>query len=177
MRALFLVLFYFVILTVPLGCCKKPSYTPAYWNNDHLIQSNNNCYNYGNNKRTDTYAQPGRISGINDYNILCAPVTHAAIADGIEPAPNSLECPFGKDLVALYVDPDIDYHWYRKDANGFWSHKPGPNPATNLDNIGDPITNPETANRCGDYVCYHEFCGYFCVCSCDREGHGHEKIQ
>src|SRR5689334_1218391 len=37
-----------------------PRYEPNIWNNDPNIRRNNNCYNYANNKITNTFAQPGR---------------------------------------------------------------------------------------------------------------------
>ena len=38
-----------------------------------------------------------------------------------------------------------DYHWYRLDNNGDWSHKPGQTPATNLDGDGNRIRDPRNA--------------------------------
>jgi len=157
------------------GCCGTPSYTPGFWNDGGTVQWNNNCYNYSNNKRTDTFAQPGRASGITlgSVNMNCADVTPAAVADGIEQAPSSGDCPKCRTRIALVIRPGRDYHWYRRDADGMWTHKPGSTPATNLDNSGNPITNPETADR----GLYTEFCGYFCICSSKTEGSGHENIQ
>jgi len=156
------------------ACCGTPSYTPGFWNNDPNVRSHNNCYNYSNNKRTDTFAQPGRASGITLTlaNMNCADVAPAAIADGIEAAPSANACPKGCVRIALVIAPGWDYHWYRRDADGMWTHKPGGTPATNLDNSGNPITNPETADR-GPYTV---FCGYFCICSSSTEGNGHENI-
>lgn len=156
------------------ACCGTPSYTPDFWNADTTVRWNNNCYNYSNNKRTDTFAQPGRASGITltGADMNCAAVQPAAIADGIEAAPASDHCPTGCVRIALVIAPGWDYHWYRLDANGFWTHKPGGTAATNLDNSGNPIANPETANR-GPYTV---FCGYFCICSSSTEGNGHEDI-
>ena len=31
----------------------------------------------------------------------------------------------GAYAVLLVICPDRDYHWYRQDADGTWSHKPG----------------------------------------------------
>ena len=31
----------------------------------------------------------------------------------------------GEYAVLLVVDPNNDYHWYRQDSDGTWSHKPG----------------------------------------------------
>ena len=48
-----------------------------------------------------------------------------------------------------------------------WTHKPGSTPATALDNAGQPIADPRTADR-GPYT---EFCMFMVVM------HGHIKIQ
>ena len=61
-------------------------------------------------------------------------------------------------LVALVVAPGpgfIDFHWYRKSSEGFWSHKPGSTAARNVDNSNRIITDPATCNR-GPYT---QFCG------------------
>lgn len=173
LRKLYLLLVLFILN----GCCSVPPYSPAFWNDGGTVQYNNNCYNYGNNKRTDTFAQPGRAAGAMYTNLTCTAVYNAANADGLDPLPASGSCPDGKDKVALVVDPGTDYHWYRLDSSGMWSHKPGGTQATNLDNSGNPITNPETANRCGTWLCYTDFCGYLCSCSDKNQGQGHENIK
>jgi hypothetical protein len=58
--------------------------------------------------------------------------------------------------VALVIWPDVDFHWYRQDQNGCWSHKPGRGYATNLDNSGNVIPDPQNCDR-GPYV---DFCTY-----------------
>lgn len=138
-----------------------PAYDPAAWNDGNGIQFNNNCYNYACDTRTDTFAQPGRGSG-NQYNALdCGEVTKGAKSDGLVPTDCDQGC--GCDdcahQVALVVAPGWDFHWYRKGPDGMWSHKPGGTKATNLDNSGNPITDPRTADR-GPYTV---FCGCFCV--------------
>jgi len=171
-----------------VGCCLPP-YSPTYWNDGGTVQGGNNCYNYGNNKRTDTFAQPGRAAGAQYTRpITCSGILNAASADGLLPLPPSGVCPSGKDKIAVVVAPCTgpgctapyysgnDYHWYRQDSTGMWSHKPGGTQATNLDNSSNTISNPETADRCGTY-CYSEFCGYFCSCSDSEQGKGHETIQ
>jgi hypothetical protein len=169
-----------VVLT---ACCDLPTYNPGFWNDGityptsacTTVQCKNNCYNYGNNKKTMTFAQPGRASGItlawpSDMN--CTAVTSAAVSDGVLELPASGVCPDKQDKIAMVVAPSYDYHWYRQDSGGMWTHKPGKTEATNLDNASNPITNPETASR-GPYT---QFCGYFCSCSDDQEGKGHETI-
>jgi hypothetical protein len=141
-----------------------PEYEPGVWNDGGTIQHNNNCYNYGCDIQTNTYAQPGRAHGIiltqSDLN-NCKAVHNGALADGLK----SVECDKGcgcekcQHQVALVISPGWDYHWYRKDRDGKWSHKMAWTPATNLDNSNNIITDPRSANR-GSYSL---FCGCFCV--------------
>lgn len=78
------------------------------------------------------------------------------------------KCPAGYSKIALVIDPMDDYHFYRQDPNGYWSHKPGSQPVTRLDADGVLILDPKTANR--DYkttqnkdLNYTLFCDFFCV--------------
>ncbi|MBO4413542.1 MAG: RICIN domain-containing protein [Clostridia bacterium] len=57
-----------------------------------------------------------------------------------------------------------DYHWYRQDADGFWSHKPGQTAVTRFDSDGNLIVDPAEAGR--NYLSsnganYNTFCGYY----------------
>ncbi|MDZ4719869.1 MAG: hypothetical protein SH847_15575 [Roseiflexaceae bacterium] len=144
------------------------AYNPNFWNNNATILSRNNCYNYASNKRTDTFAQPGRGSGHIYTAITCPAVTAAALSDGLHHRyvcfPTT-QAP--RYLVALVVAPGpgfIDFHWYRKNTEGFWSHKPGGTKVRNVDNSNVLILNPETCNR-GPYT---RFCGYFYTCKSQR---------
>jgi hypothetical protein len=49
--------------------------------------------------------------------------------------------------IAIVVDDKNDLHYYRQDSNGWWSHKPGGRPVTNLDAAGVRIYNPERCSR------------------------------
>lgn len=44
-----------------------------------------------------------------------------------------------------------DYHWYRQDRDGTWSHKPGHSQATNLDGSDDRIYDPRVCNMTSDF--------------------------
>jgi hypothetical protein len=141
-----------------------PKYEPNIWNSNYNTQIHNNCYNYGCDLQTDTFAQPGRAHGIllnwpADMN--CNAVTAGAIADGLAKVncDEGCGCSDCWHQVALVISPGWDYHWYRKDRDGRWSHKMGGTPATNLDNSNNIITDPRTADR-GSYTI---FCGCFCV--------------
>jgi hypothetical protein len=150
-----------------IRCRCAPLYEPDWWNNDPTRLGCNNCYNYSTNYRTDNFAQPGYASGLS-HNLTCPTVTAAATADGLIDSPGANNrCPAEGHLVAMVIWPGFDYHWYRKGRNGYWSHKPGGTPATNVDNGGALISDPRTANRGG----YTQYCTFMVV------KHGHIKLK
>lgn len=147
--------------TAPQGSCQKDlgAFNPGFWNVAR-VQANNNCYNYATNRRTDTFAQPGRAAGKQATTMACSNVASGAKVDGILGSSFCLASTSQpRWYVALVVWPGVDYHWYRQQAEGYWGHKPGTNAARNYDNSGNVITNPQTANR----GVYTDFCGYFFV--------------
>lgn len=162
---------------VTVGVDASPPYDPDFWNEPGIVRCNN-CYNYGCNIKTDTFAQPGYASGVS-HSTDCPSVGNAAKADGLVDTFIEKKCSGCSHLVALVIAPGTnpneikDYHWYRLDNNGRWSHKPGDTPATDRDASEALITDPETADRRyvynnpeyeQDYVLdYRVFCGYYCV--------------
>ncbi len=147
-------------------CPCSPSYEPAWWN-VAARQPYNNCYNYATNYRTDTFAQPGKAAGAQYGALNCTEVRQGAIADALLDSPQADNvCPEVGHLVALVIAPNWDFHWYRKGRDGLWSHKPGATPVTNVDNSGQVIHDPRTADR-GPYT---DFCTFMLV------KHGHIKI-
>jgi hypothetical protein len=76
-------------------------------------------------------------------------------------------CPRGSSKIALVVHPGEDYHFYRQDADGMWSHKDGANKVKRFDAEGLPIFAPHTAVRDyrprGSFLNYKNFCGYYCA--------------
>lgn len=147
-------------------CKCAPLYEPQWWNVP-AIQPYNNCYNYACDTRTNSFAQPGRAAGSQYTALTCAAVGPAAEKDALIGAPSAEnKCPEQGHLVALVIWPGNDFHWYRKGQDGYWSHKPGSTPVTNLDNSGARIPDPRTANR-GPYT---DFCTFMIVM------HGHVRI-
>jgi hypothetical protein len=151
-----------VLLPPPVPVCTPkaadaPPYNPGKWNVPN-VQPFNNCYNYANDHITNTFAQPGRAHNKKYTQLTCASVQPAAIADGLSPTANfQAHLGPGKGwYVALVIWPGNDYHWYRQDQNGCWSHKPGGTAARNVDSNGKIITDPKTAAR-GPYTI---FCTY-----------------
>jgi hypothetical protein len=128
-------------------------YNPGFWNVP-AVQPDNNCYNYAMNYRSNTFAQPGRISGHPNSVMQCANVATAANWDGCHAT-----CSGPNKNVALVIWPGHDYHWYRLHSNGFWGHKPGSTAARNVDSLNRIIggaLNPQNCAR-GPYTI---FCGY-----------------
>jgi hypothetical protein len=146
-----------------------PVFEPAWWNDGGARQHGNNCYNYACDYRTETFAQPGRASGHMYPEIAGAAVKGAAVFDDLVDTPAAdNHFPAAGHLVALVIaPPHVDFHWYRKDLNGKWSHKPGGTAATNLDSAGHEVIDPRTASR-GPYT---EFVTFMNV------KHGHVRVR
>lgn len=146
-------------------CPRPPStstYEPHLWNNRTFVQRRNNCYNYASNIITNTFAQPGRA---NRHNITRNPVElygdsvyYGVLLDGLTPVPAPTQClpNAGLNLIALVIWPGRDYHFYRLDDNGFFSHKAGRSPARNVDNSNNLILDPRTCDR-GPYTVFKGF--------------------
>ncbi|HEX8430028.1 MAG TPA: hypothetical protein VF625_02030 [Longimicrobium sp.] len=142
-----------------VGSCttEASAFNPTFWNQKATVRMNNNCYNYANNKRTDTFAQPGRATGAQTNIMQCSNVSNGATSDGQIAMPACAASGTPRYYVALVIAPNQDYHWYRYQSNGYWGHKPGGTAAKNTDNSGVVISDPQTANR----GIYTNFCGFW----------------
>ena len=151
----------------------EPAYVPEIWN-EPLTMYNHNCYAYVLDKRTTNRRgkpQPGYFAGYGklraaDYN--CETLYERLHKDNPTLFKSTFEapCPPGFSKGYIAIDPkeaDQDYHFYRLDSSGLWSHKPGRGAATNLDASGDVIVNPATANRRYKYYDYTMPCFFFCM--------------
>jgi len=138
------------------------AYAPATDCNGYFMsaryQPNNNCYNYGCDIATNSFAQPGRMHGVAMSPFTPAQVIEAACADGLQnlgqgyPPPSVLGGP-GHVVALMLSAPDPtegwpgDFHWARYDQRpGAWSQKDGGDQITNFDFAGQPLLNPATAN-------------------------------
>ena len=138
-----------------------PPFSAGKWNNDPNIKRRNNCYNYANDRITNTFAQPGRGSGqTGPYPPTCAGTGGAAQRDGQISVSSASSTPAQGHFIALVIWPGRDYHWYRLDSNAMWSHKPGQTAARNTDNSGKRISDPRNCDR-GPYTQWCEF--YHCT--------------
>jgi hypothetical protein len=133
-----------------------PLYDPSRWNVDPF-QDENSCYNYANDQRLHQVAEPGVGGGIK-INFSCGGLLAGAKADHLHFV-NDAKTALGPGqgwYVALATTPRLDdFHFYRQDSSGCWSHKVGLGEATNIDDDRKVITDPEVA-KLGDYT----FCAY-----------------
>lgn len=162
----------------------EPAYNPSRYNKTRRIRNSHNCFAYAfdymevpsekecNEKYCNTrFHQPGIQSGYPKWRHVkmkqCPDLVSRLRGDipGIINTTFEEKCPPHTSKIALVVDPKEDYHFYRQDKNGLWSHKPGATHVTNLDATKRLIYNPELASRYYDNgrLDYSSFCTYMCA--------------
>jgi len=179
------------------GTCKvtsplsgwEPHYMPTLYNGAKKIRTNHNCFAYAfdiMDPPTDCkegeecrkpFHQPGYSAGYPKFSDTGKKYCPDLLARLFGDMPWLRRTTFGKrcrpghSKIALVIDPDNDYHFYRQDSNGLWSHKPGGMPVTNRDASGKLIYNPELCDRDyrkpgvvdKDQLNYSIFCSFLCV--------------
>ena len=156
-------------------------YEPDIWNNNKYLQNSHNCYAYMLNDINDDLVyiyekedkkdrkilnpQPGHYCGMTKYvnldDTTCNKIVNRVICDNpnITFHSNLPTCTSNYYRGALAVNEGKQYHFYRQDEDGKWSHKDGGGIATQLDDSDNKIIDPKDADR-GEY---NKFCGYFCI--------------
>jgi RHS repeat-associated protein len=160
-------------------------FNSSFWNKPTICY-NNNCYTYAiNDPRPpappDIHplfpVQPGMISG-NMYNNYpggkpsCNNLIANATRDyGLQEQGPKGGCPSGWHKVCLFIDANgnkpgapYDYHWYRYDGNGYWSHKPGLGP------VKSGVIDPDQDAFCRNYEtkCKDPSGRDWCMCAKDK---------
>lgn len=161
-------------ISMPTGGGEYP-YIPSYWNDTANIRRTN-CYGYMLNRiahdKNDPLAgyifQPGFVNGtkpaLNTADIINAVESDMSAWDRTIRSSSYSEKPGSNEYkVALVIAPDDDYHWYRQDLDGGWSHKPGLTEITYKDASGVAISDPQTCDRNYSYANYSTWCGYYIV--------------
>ena len=164
--------------------CRQPKYRPNYWNNlDSNTRKYTNCYSYAFDRyevNADKKLQPGELSTgkFNSYD--CNEILNKLRKDyntyNIIQVTKGYKPPCNHYKIALVIDDvgdEQDYHFYRQDNDGYWSHKPGKEEVRRVDASGNLIRDPETADRNYDMSNddknnetdnnYYRFCGYYSV--------------
>ena len=165
----------------------EPPYEPERWNSKKELRETHNCFAYAMNindpKQVQAckispdcnvpFHQPGSASGHPGFRSrrmkTCPDMIARLLGDNpsMKMTTFTAKCPAHTSKIALVVDPDEDYHFFRQDTNGLWSHKPGGTEVTNLDANGKLIYDPLLASRDyqpnGSKLDYDTFCAYMCV--------------
>jgi hypothetical protein len=155
------------------GCtsgCVRPVWEPQKWGNEGYVQGANNCYNYGADTITMTFARPGRACGAEVvYPYSVDRVRNGVLCDGLTwagwdyPINWSTLCGAGH-LVYMTVRPnETDFHFLRQDTDGRWTHKRGDSYPEDKDHstpglviTGDP--------RLANLFPYTVSGGFYCTC-------------
>ncbi len=136
-----------------------------------------NCYMYAFNMKENPidsgngFIHPGEISErtFKHKDISVALISEYTLLDSEEKFTfrnigKFESCAIGEYKVALVIDPGKDYHWYRQNVDGTWSHKPGSNNAIIKDSSEIAILDPEYANRHNGFGNnYYIFGGFYAV--------------
>lgn len=165
----------------------EPSFEPWRWNNKKELRETHNCFAYAMNVHDPKqvracklakncnvpFHQPGSASGHPGFRTrklkTCPDMVARLLGDNPSMKMTTFtgKCPPHTSKIALVVDADEDYHFFRQDSNGLWSHKPGGTPVTNLDADDKLIYDPALASRnytaSGSKLNYDIFCAYMCV--------------
>lgn len=165
----------------------EPPFEPARWNEKREIRETHNCFSYAMNVHDPKqiracrssencnvpFHQPGIPSKHPTFRTrklkTCPDMLARMLGDNpsLKMSTFGQKCPGHTSKIALVVDPDQDYHYFRQDTNGLWSHKPGGTAVTNLDADGKLIYDPQLASRNyqknGSRLDYDTFCAYLCV--------------
>ena len=156
----------------------EPHYNPEKWNANYFDRLNHNCYAYVLDDfipNREKRPQPGhRDKDINTFrkqDYTREEISRRAIYDNpsIYCTEPEKKCKKGYYKGVLVIDRYNNYHWLRQDSNGYWSHKPGQLPVTNIDADGKLIKNPSKANLIYDKdgraytLIYSDIGPYFCI--------------
>ena len=162
----------------------EPNFDPDAYNKHKGLKEALNCFAYAfdykklpkmpnctKNSCSIPFPQPGRASGYPSWSKVngkrCPDLVGRLFGDVPNLKITSFEnrCPKNSSKIALVVDEDEDYHFYRQDSNGYWSHKPGATYVTRVDASGRPIYDPQLASRIypDSGLNYDNFCSYICA--------------
>jgi len=155
------------------------NYDPINWKK---VENKQNCYAYAFNQHRDNklnYPQMGEFGVIDfakhyneDRDFSCSPYEYRILSDNphIYKVRHTEPCKKGYYKSYFVVAPDKDFHWYRQDKDGSYSHKPGQLNIRNTDYSNKKIKNPIFANRTNntskknnEILDYSIVCNTFCI--------------
>ena len=151
----------------------EPKYDETQWNQKEIKESHN-CYAYATNiinKQFHSKPQPGyaaRMPSVPDSEYSCMAFLKRLKKDLPSMYLVDFNSPcikgFHKSFMAIDTKiEDPDYHFWRMDDDGLWSHKPGASKISRVDASGKKIHNPIKSNRSFSSYQYKKPCFFFCV--------------
>ena len=163
----------------------EPRWEPKEWNNKYN-EYFHNCYEYVLNKKDVHDIMSCKLrDNVSDDNLLeiCDDIIKKSKlqpGNNVKPLCNEYnniiqrelnainttalsKCPPNTSKIGLAIAKDKDYHFYRQDSNGLWSHKPGLESVTNKDSNNKLITDPSKAGRSYPNISYNRWCGWWCI--------------
>ena len=154
----------------------EPSWDTSKWLPN---QKNNNCYVYAlDDLETSVQKRPHKtvpesesirdvIANRENVDYTCSNVGEGLYNQIPQIYPTLFECQcqsgYKKIYFAVSDDQPNDFHFWRQDDDGTWSHKVGSNPPQKEDAMGNQILNPETSSRNFSSHNYSNSCGFYCV--------------
>ena len=154
-------------------------FNKSFWGKSG-IRTITNCYGYALNK-PGSYGNPGDRSYHLFHPLTCSNVMDGAKKDGgVDPSGEGTcggECPVGFHKIQIFLDPgwlDPDYHVYRQDRDGSWSHKAGRRGYIRQE-ILCPI-NLDRDNTPYGGRNYPDYCGTLCIKSEDIGAYWWNKL-
>ncbi len=157
-------------------------YIPEFWNEEYL-KKRVNCYAYALNTIYhfdvniifgSSFIYPGWTDGDhrNELNYLVGSNIERLVSIDashcnftFREVEKNERCSQTAYKIALAIAPDQDFHWYRQNSDGTWSHKPGNMNVMNADYLDDVIYDPEICDRrwLYDYFerNYSDFIGFY----------------
>lgn len=148
----------------------EPKYTGYYNKPPPLIRNNCMAYAFQERGSKDYYKQqPGDKSGYaGDVDLSsCTDIRRLIKRDYPDlyaADAKATPCKKGYSKIAVFVAPNRDFHFYRMDSDGFWSHKRGLTKVTRKDACNNPIRDPrQSCRRFDSDLNYRLACGTFCT--------------
>jgi len=146
-------------LNTPPEGQREMEYSPDFWNSFSTRRSNN-CYSYAINRPYISVDHPLLFNTPSDLS--CSGVGTILESSGVKKVDSSGRCPSGYHKISLFIDPGKDFHFYRQEQNGSWTHKRGTRNIESVDSEGLPISNPDEASKSYQST-YSESCGVYCA--------------
>jgi hypothetical protein len=120
-----------------------------------------NCYNYATDFQESEYLQPGWTANRLPVDFTPTELDELVRIDGLIRVDENEAMRNDGHYLALYCIPKEDFHFFKKDEDGFWSQKIGQKHVTRFDDLSNVISNPRTcATEYHILVGWYKFDGF-----------------